>query len=216
MKSEELNKITASYTTFLDRYYMTTIHKSLMKNVRVESLVLDFGGGNREIKKAYPAYNIINWDIIRDLRDIEDYRVLKPNFIICCHVLEHLSINEIKSVLNDFEKMGFEKLIIASPMENYLSKIASLTSKKDVHLGHKTKYKEINKLCEDKFVLIKRYTLFGMTEVSVYMKERSPYYCKFYNKENLFCNFKKHQIINSYSIECHCQNCNRFKFKERK
>jgi len=216
MNNQELNKITASYTTFLDRYYMTTIHKSLMKNVRKEGLILDFGGGNREIKKANPAYKVINWDIQPELRDIPDYRVLKPNFIICCHVLEHLSINELKRVLNNFEEMGFEKLIVASPMENYLSKIAALTSKKDVHLGHKTKYKEINKLCEYKFVLIKRYTLFGMTEVSVYIKERKNDDCKFYSKENLLCNFRKHPITNSYSIENPCKNCDKFKFKEIK
>jgi 2-polyprenyl-3-methyl-5-hydroxy-6-metoxy-1,4-benzoquinol methylase len=163
----EQDKITASYTTGLDKYYMDVIHKKLINNC-VYGWILDFGCGLGTLKKSNPDWDIINYDIIPEYSEVQDYRDLKVHNIICCHVLEHLTKEQIIETLNNFYRMSFKRLIIAQPMENMLSEIAALTSKKDVHLGHITYYKDINKLCESRFKLIKRFKVFMMTEVSVY------------------------------------------------
>src|SRR3989339_824924 len=90
-------------------------------NLREENgLILDFGCGVGHLKKLLPGKNIIGYDIIPELSDVSDYKNLKPNKIVLISVLEHLHLNEIDKLLQEFLAMNPQAdLIVLLPTENF-------------------------------------------------------------------------------------------------
>jgi len=154
---------------YMDKIYLKT---TTIGNVDTDELILDFGGGYGHLADYIIHDNIINYDIVPELSDIEDYTQLKPHTIIVCHVFEHMSKSEIEQTLINFKKMNPKQLIIALPTENIFSKIGVFITKlKSTYedIPHLITYKEVNQLVEKHFELTKRkYIVFGMTQLSLY------------------------------------------------
>jgi len=135
-------------------------------------LILDFGCGCGHLKKKLAGLNVIGYDIISELSDVENYRELVPSQIVLSGVLEHLYPAEISALLEEFKNMNPRAvLLVYIPTENWISKITmKLAGKKNAHDDHVSGYKEINKIIEGKYYLEKkRYIFFGMAQITKYV-----------------------------------------------
>lgn len=142
---------------------------------KAKGLILDWGCGLGHLKRKLKN-NVIGYDIIPELSDIQDYRNLKPAQIVLNNVLEHLYPQEIRKILTEFQQMNPRVvLLVCLPMENWVSKIMMrLANCKNAHDDHVSQYKEINKIIEEKYSLVKRrYIFFRMTQVSKYVSFKS-------------------------------------------
>ena len=77
-------------------------------------------------------------------------------------------------ILTEFILMNEKvKLLVYLPTENWVSKIAMrLAGQKNAHDDHVSKYKNINKILEKKFILKKRKYIFArMAQVIYYVKK---------------------------------------------
>lgn len=135
------------------------------------NLILDFGCGLSHLKKTLKRDNIIGYDIEADLSEINDYKKLKPQKIVLSGVLEHLYLDHIETLLQEFQIMNSKaSLIVYLPTENSVSKIAMrLAGQSNAHDDHVSKYKDINKVLAKYFKIKKRkYIFFRMAEVTLF------------------------------------------------
>lgn len=142
-------------------------------NLRNEKgLILDYGCGLGHLKKKLPQVNIIGYDIITELSDIDDYRNLRPEKIVLSGVLEHLYLKEINNLLDDFRKMNpAAELLVFLPTENFISKIGMILARQPyAHADHVSRYKDINRLIEKYYYPQKRkYIFLRMAQITQYV-----------------------------------------------
>ena len=139
-----------------------------------DGTILDYGCGVGHLKKRLKKENIIGYDIIPGLTEIDDYKKLKPVKIVLSGVLEHLYLDEIEKLLKEFLEMNNKvELLVFLPTENFVSKISMyINGQKNAHDDHVSKYKDINKILEKYFKLEKRkYIFFKMAQVSKYISK---------------------------------------------
>jgi hypothetical protein len=138
-------------------------------------VILDFGCGVGHLKKMLKKENIIGYDIEKELTEIDDYKKLSPKVIVLSGVLEHIHLENIEKLLDEFLIMNPRvELLVYLPTENLISKIAMrLAGQKHAHDDHVSRYKDIDKMLEKKFQLNQRkYILFRMAEVSCYLPKK--------------------------------------------
>lgn len=134
-------------------------------------LILDYGCGAGHLKKYLKKDNIIGYDIIEELSEVDDYTKLRPSKIVLSGVLEHLRAHEISGLLADFYRMNPRaELLVYLPTENLISKIAMrLAGQKNAHDDHVTAYREVNHILEQKYRPLKRkYIFFRMAQITKY------------------------------------------------
>jgi len=131
-------------------------------------IILDFGGGEGWLKTKI-GNPVINYDIDPKLTDVKNYDILNVNKIFCSHSLEHLGSNELVVAVCNFKFMEPERVIVISPTENLLSKVAIFLfrSQGDSHDSHLVNYHEITEVFKNEgFVLVKESKVgFGMSLV---------------------------------------------------
>lgn len=155
---------------YFNKILETIINLGNLRNEK--GLILDYGCGTSHLKKNLPQANIVGYDIIPELSDIEDYKKLHPQKIILSAVLEHLSLKEIDNLLKDFLKMNYKaELLVFLPTENFISKIAmTIARQPNAHDDHISKYKDINQLIEKYHYPQKRiYIYFKMAQITRYV-----------------------------------------------
>lgn len=164
-------------------FYLKSINKAIVnryiKKLPADTLILDFGCGEGFIKKLSKGKNVVGYDCLPEYSDIQDYRSLKPDLIVCSHVLEHLNIHELNSLLDDFKRMNPKaKLAVAFPTETIISGIAtSLLSIVSVHVhaDHKSKYPSVMKELSKSFDLVEEFNVFlGLTKICYYIPKKAP------------------------------------------
>lgn len=134
-----------------------------------KGLILDYGCGVGHLKKRLKDRNVVGYDIIAELSDVKDYKELKPAKIVLSGVLEHLYLDEIEQLLNEFLVMNPKaELLIFLPTENFISKIAmQLAGQKNAHDDHVSKYEAINKLIEKYYKLVRvKYIALRMAQIT--------------------------------------------------
>lgn len=154
---------------YFDKILETLIDFGGLKEEK--GLILDYGCGVGHLKKQLPGSNIIGYDILPELTDVADYKTLSPEKIVLSGVLEHLSLEEIKSLLKDFKKMNPRAaLLVFLPTENLVSVIAMhLAGQTNAHDDHISKYRDINALIEKYYHPQKRKYLFlKMAQITKY------------------------------------------------
>jgi SAM-dependent methyltransferase len=158
----------------LGKYYFNCILKNLIKfgNLKKEKgIILDYGCGVGRLKKKLGKNNIIGYDIIPELSEIDDFTKIKPVKIILSGVLEHMRLNEIEGLLCQFMVMNpTAELLVYLPTENFISKIAMiLNGMKNAHDDHISKYTNINKMIEKYYFPEKRkYIYLRMAQITKY------------------------------------------------
>ena len=137
-------------------------------------LILDFGCVVGHLKKKLAGKNVVGYDIMPELSEIDDYKNLRPNKIVLLSVLEHLHLDEIDKLLNEFLAMNPEaELVVLLPTENFISKIAMrLAGQSNAHDDHVSRYKDINKAIEKYYYPQKRvYNFWGMAQITKYVNK---------------------------------------------
>jgi len=158
------------------KYYFNYILKTIISigNINQEpGLILDYGCGFSHLKQlSKNKKNIIGYDIIPKLSEVDDYRKLKPSKIVISAVLEHLYLNEIENLLQDFLRMNPEAILLVSlPTENIISKLMMFfAGMSNAHDDHVSKYDDINGVIEKYYKpAIRKYLFFKMSQVTMYI-----------------------------------------------
>jgi len=126
-----------------------------LARLKKTDVILDFGCGGGWLERKLRGYQIYGYDINPEKTFIEDYKKIKPTKIFGLDVFEHIPVEEIKKILEDFKRLNnrFE-IVVSVPTENWISrKIRKLVGKNEVPKEHITKYKEILKILKENFKL---------------------------------------------------------------
>jgi hypothetical protein len=126
--------------------------------IKKNDLILDFGCGDKWLKKVLKGYNVIGYDLNPKQTEVADYRTVHPDKIFLIDVFEHIPLEGIKKILNDFKKMNPDfELITSIPTENLISrKIRRLVGKQERAPDHVTSLKEIWPLLKKEMDLVKK------------------------------------------------------------
>jgi len=174
-----------------DRYIFIPIIKISKKNIKTRVYNLEVedeptyiasgicvhncGGGWLERKLR--GYKIYGYDINPEKTFISDYRKIVPDKIFCLDVFEHIPIEEIGNIIDNFKEMNKNKnfeLIVSIPTENKLSRIMrKFVGKPEVPKEHITKYKDIIKLLNSKLKLIKKFNFLTVTYILKFRNQPS-------------------------------------------
>lgn len=117
-------------------------------------LILDFGCGRQYFKKTSSFKNVIGYDIVPEFSDVSDYSTLKPDIILCNHTLE------------DFKRMKPKFIITGIPTENMISKACAMIGKPHGYFEHKTSITRIHREMTKRFNLLSRKNVMTLTMVS--------------------------------------------------
>jgi 2-polyprenyl-3-methyl-5-hydroxy-6-metoxy-1,4-benzoquinol methylase len=157
---------------FITKFYFRTKVWLAIKLAKIEKtdVILDFGCGGGWLEKKLKDYQIYGYDINPKKTFIKNYKKVKPDFIFILDVLEHIPATEIEKVINNLKKLnnGF-KLIVSAPTENEISKrIRKFVGKSEIPTEHITKYKDILKILNKNFKLIKKVNFFTVSHIFLF------------------------------------------------
>lgn len=178
-KIEELenNKLENTYESpnLITRTYfrLKIISAINLASLNKRDIILDFGCGGGWLEKKLANFKIYGYDKNPAKTFIKDYRKIKPTKIFALDVFEHISINEIKKIIDNLKKLnGKFELIVSIPTENWISrKVRKLVGKNEVPKEHITKYDEILKILNENFKLIKKVNIFTVTHTFLFKWE---------------------------------------------
>ena len=152
-------------------YFRLKINKAIkLAGLKKEDIILDFGCGDGWLEKKLKNYKIYGYDINPEKTFIKDYKKIKPNKIFVLDVFEHIPLEEIKKILDNFKKLNNKfDLIVSIPTENLISrKIRKLVGKPEVPKEHITKCSEIVKILKRNFIFKKRINFFTVSHIFLF------------------------------------------------
>jgi len=135
--------------------------------LRKEDVILDYGCGGGWLEKKLKDYKIYGYDINPKKTFIKNYKKIKSTKIFVLDVFEHIPIEEIKKILDNFKKLNDKfDIIVSLPTENLISrKIRRFVGKSEVPSEHITKYCDIIKILKENFKLKKRINFFTISYI---------------------------------------------------
>jgi len=149
-------------------YFNKKINASIrIARLNEKDVILDFGCGAGWLEKKLKKFNITGYDINPEKTFIDDYRKVKPTKIFCLDVFEHIPVEEIKKIVENFKKMAPSfQMIVSIPTGNFISrKVRKLVGKDEVPKEHITSYDEILKILKDNFKIKKKINFFTVTKI---------------------------------------------------
>ena len=159
----------------LTRTYFRTKVLLAIKSARLKKsdVILDFGCGGGWLEKKLKNFEIYGYDVNPEKTFIKDYRKIKPTKIFVLDVFEHIPIEEIKKIIENFKKLDEKfEMIISIPSENFISrKIRKLVGKKEVPKEHITRGDEISKVLRENFKFKKRINFFTVSYIFLFEYE---------------------------------------------
>ena len=178
-KNEELedNKLENTYEspsliarTYFRLKVMSAINLACLNK---KDIILDYGCGGGWLEKKLANFKIYGYDKNPKKTFIKDYKKIKPTKIFALDVFEHIPINEIKKIIDNFKRLNNKfEIVVSIPTENWLSrKVRLLVGKKEVPKEHITKYNEILKILNENFKLVKKVNIFTVTHTFLFKWE---------------------------------------------
>lgn len=174
-EKSKLKYESSAYHTVLHKNPIVKIYFRLKFNKIIKfaelnknQLILDFGCGDKWLKKRLTDYNVIGYDINPKQTEIEDYRTIHPDKIFLIDVFEHLSLEKIREIIRDFKKMNPDfELITSIPTENWISrKIRVLVGKKERAPDHITSLKEIWPVLNSEMKFVRKINFFSIAWIA--------------------------------------------------
>ncbi|MBU1622503.1 MAG: class I SAM-dependent methyltransferase [Nanoarchaeota archaeon] len=157
---------------FFIRYYFNKLINTAIKMAKFQpnETILDFGCGNQYLKHKLPQHNIIGYDIIPEMSDVENYRSVHPDVIFANSVFEHLTAEELHKTLQSFNQA---RLITITPVENILARIlvTFVPSVSESWDDHKLNHKQIHKIIKRYYSLKKEKTILTEAKVAVWIRK---------------------------------------------
>jgi len=157
-------------------YFRTKVWLAIrLAKLKKSDVILDFGCGGGWLERKLKGFQIYGYDINPEKTFIKDYKKIKPDKIFVLDVFEHILLDEIKKILDEFKKLnGDFELIVSLPSENRASrKIRKLVGKSEVPKEHITRYWEIVKLLKENFKLKKRINFFSISYLMKFAADSS-------------------------------------------
>jgi len=170
----ENNKLEDTYESksFITRiYFRWKVDKAIeLANLKKEDIILDFGCGGGWLEKKLRNFKIYGYDSNPEKTIIKDYMEIKPTKIFILDVLEHIPINEIREIIDNFKKINNHfQIIVSIPTENLNSrKMRKLVGKPEIPEEHITKYNEILRILKDNFRLKKKINFFTVSHIFLF------------------------------------------------
>ena len=134
-------------------------------------IILDFGAGFGFLKSMLLKLNsfarIVNYDIKKDLTEIEDWRDVEFDVLVCNEVFYTFEKEELIHLLNELKSHNKNlEMLVGISKQGFLNNLGKiLLGEFDAHSGTKLKpIEEINVLQEHMDVIAKR-TIWGLADV---------------------------------------------------
>ena len=124
MENNTLENTYESKSLITRTYFRTKVWLAIkMARLKKSDVILDFGCGGGWLERKLKDYKIYGYDSNPEKTFIQDFKKIKPSKIFVLDVFEHIPLEEIKNILEDFKKMSSKfDLIVSVPTENWLSR----------------------------------------------------------------------------------------------
>ena len=161
---ENKNPITRSY--FRTKVWLAV----RLAKLKGSDVILDFGCGGGWLERKLKDYEIYGYDVNPRKTFVKDYRKVKATKIFVLDVFEHIPLEEIEEIIENFKKLNDKfEIVVSVPTENLVSrKIRKLVGKNEVPKEHITKCEDIVKLLRGNFQLKKRVNFFTVSYILVF------------------------------------------------
>ena len=119
------------------------------------------------LKHMLPDVEVINYDIIKDLSDVEDWKSVSFDIVVANHVFYSFKENDILQFINDLRNLNnAAELIVGVSRQSWLNNMGKiLLGQPNAHDGTKsTPEKEIN-LIKENMVLINHKSVFMLSDI---------------------------------------------------
>ncbi|MCX6746817.1 MAG: class I SAM-dependent methyltransferase [Candidatus Pacearchaeota archaeon] len=173
---ESSNKDTTMSTNLIVKYFFRLKFNQIIRfaNLKESDIILDFGCGDKWLKRIIPKHHIAGYDINPKQTEIRDYRKMLPNKIFAIDVFEHIPQDELLDIIKNFKRMGNFELIVCVPTENWISrKGRKLLGKRERAVDHITAYKKIKDILDKNFIPVKK---LNFLTISYFLKYKNAYY----------------------------------------
>jgi hypothetical protein len=130
-------------------------------------VVLDFGSGYGMLKKLMPDVKIINYDVIRELSDVEDWREIKFDVMVINEVLYLFEEKEILQLLSDVKKVNSNaELVVGISRQSWLNNLGKIIlGQQDAHAGTKTGPKEEIRILKSQMQVVESKSVLMLADV---------------------------------------------------
>jgi len=158
-----------NYISFI---YFNLIYKIIINflEYKKNDVVLDFGCGigllKKKIKKKYPEANIINYDKVKSLSEVSDWKNINFNKIIFCQVLMYISKEDIENIFYILKKKKIDKIIICFSKQSFLNRLfAKILGHKNAHDDTVLIPEHEEKLIYQNFKILKKINFFNLFKI---------------------------------------------------
>jgi len=153
-------------------YFRSVARKAIdFLEIKDSDVLLDFGCGNQRLRgfleKKNSRARYIGYDVVSKYSDVTDYKQVKANKVVCAHVLEHLTKDQLEELIEYLVRSKVESFVVALPTENWVSKLGAFLSRRNIaHEGHVMTYKDVHRILRNKLRLVRKANIFTMTVVT--------------------------------------------------
>jgi hypothetical protein len=136
--------------------------------------LLDFGCGTKELKKYVSKMNYFGYDLDPKLSEVDSWDEEDFHTVVINHTLMYLDTDEISKLFVSLRNnRQLNQVIIGIGRQNVLSKIGTrLLRKRQAHYGTVTEPNEQKKLIAVHFNLVRKKSIFFMTDVMLLEPKR--------------------------------------------
>ena len=152
--------------------YFNNILKNIISliNTKKKVRILDFGSGYGYLKKKLiknSKIRIINYDIIKELSDINDWRKVKFDYLVSTHVFMYFKKSELEYLLFSLKKHNKKlKMRVTISRQNLLNNIGKfILNEKDAHKGTFLQPDKELKVLKTKMKIIKKINIFFLSDI---------------------------------------------------
>lgn len=143
----------------LAKFYFRYLLKQLIKVGALERpgiTILDFGCGNSELKRILPNANVIGYDIIPALTDVDDWRNVNFDVLIANEVFYSFEEHQLAALLDELRRKNNKlELVAGISRQSIVNNIGKfLLGRPDAHsatkIGPKKELEILRRYCEIK------------------------------------------------------------------
>ena len=151
-------------------FYFNRLLQSLIKVGGLENDkkgVLDFGAGLGVLKRMLPGSKIINYDVVRELSDVDDWKEVAFDVMVINEVLYLFEEKEILQLLVDVKRINPKaELVVGISRQSWLNNLGKIIlGQADAHSGTKTGPKEELKILRSQMDVVQHKSVLMLADV---------------------------------------------------